>query len=146
MRTGTNVLMGVQLFMFSGNTKQTNWNAEQNLYGNCGDLIECRFTDIRINLTFIGPCIANVFSEYNQQDATFLKFNYFCKTLYMFQTGFPSIIRSTKLHIQRRVFVRPLLLPSASLDGMEHTIRDGTYHPGQQKVAEHPVQASIRQQ
>ena len=23
-----------------------------------------------VNLTFIGPCIANVFSEYNQQDAT----------------------------------------------------------------------------
>ena len=33
----------------------------------------------------------NIFSEYNQQDATFLKFIYFCKTLYMFQTGFPSI-------------------------------------------------------
>ena len=31
----------------------------------------------------------------------FLKFIYFCtsKTLYMFQTGFLSIIRSTKLHI-----------------------------------------------
>ena len=28
------------------------------------------------------------FAEYNQQDATFLKFIYFCKTLYMFQTGF----------------------------------------------------------
>jgi len=24
-----------------------------------------------INLTFIGPCIANIFAEYNQQDATF---------------------------------------------------------------------------
>jgi len=22
-----------------------------------------------VNLTFIGPCIANIFSEYNQQDA-----------------------------------------------------------------------------
>jgi len=31
---------------------------------------------------------------------------YFCKTLYMFQTGFPSIIKSSKLHIQRQV---PLL-------------------------------------
>ena len=28
----------------------------------------------------------------------------------MFQTVFPSIIRSTKLHIQRQAFVRPLLL------------------------------------
>ena len=41
-----------------------------------------------------------IFSEYNQQDAPFLKFIYFCKMLYMLQTGFPSIIRSTKLHIQ----------------------------------------------
>ena len=32
----------------------------------------------------------------------------------MFQTGFPSIIRSSKLHIQRQVFVIPLLLPAAS--------------------------------
>ena len=40
---------------------------------------------------------------------------YFCKTLYMFQTVFPSIIRSSKLHIQCQVFVRPILLPAASL-------------------------------
>jgi len=57
----------------------------------------------------------SVFSEYNQQDATFLKFIYFYKTLYMFQTGFPSIIRITNLHVQRQTFVRPLLLPAASL-------------------------------
>jgi len=25
----------------------------------------------RLRLTFIGPCIANTFAEYNQQDATF---------------------------------------------------------------------------
>jgi len=56
-----------------------------------------------------------VFAEYNQQDAKFLKFIYFCKTLYMFQTVFPSIIRSSKLHIQLQVFVRPLLLPADSL-------------------------------
>jgi len=37
---------------------------------------------------------------------------YFCKMLYLFQTGFPSIIRSSKLHIQRQVFDRPLLLPT----------------------------------
>ena len=35
--------------------------------------------------------------------------------LYMFQTVFVSIIRSSKLHIQRPVFVRPLLLPAAIL-------------------------------
>ena len=65
------------------------------------------------DLTFIGPCIANIFSEYNQQDATFLKCIYFCKTLYMFQTVFLSIISSSKLHIQRQVFVRPIPLPAA---------------------------------
>ena len=47
-----------------------------------------------------------IFSKYNQQDATFLKSIYFCKTPYMFQTGFRSIIRSSKLHIQRQAFVR----------------------------------------
>jgi len=47
------------------------------------------------------------------------QFIYFCKTLYMFQTGFPSITRSSKLHIQRQAFVIPLLLTAASLDGME---------------------------
>jgi len=33
----------------------------------------------------------------------------------MFQTVFPSIIRSSKQHIHRQVFVRPLLLYAASL-------------------------------
>ena len=47
------------------------------------------------------------------------QFIYFCKTLYMFQTGFPSIIRSSKLHIRRQAFVRPILLPAASLAEME---------------------------
>ena len=44
------------------------------------------------------------------------QFIYFCKMLYMFQTGFPSIIRNPKLHIQRQVFVRPLLLPADGVD------------------------------
>jgi len=48
----------------------------------------------------------------------FSQWIYFCKTLYMFQTVFPSIIRSSKLHIQRQVFVRPILLPAASLAGL----------------------------
>ena len=72
-----------------------------------------------MNLTIIGPCITTLFAEYNQQDATFHDlFIYSCKTLYMFQTGFPSIVRSSKLHIQRQAFVRPILLPAASLAGM----------------------------
>jgi len=56
-----------------------------------------KLTPILQNLTAMKE-----FSEYNQQDATFLMFIYFCKTLYMFQTGIPSIIRSRKLHILRR--------------------------------------------
>ena len=79
------------------------------------------------DLTFIGPRIANIFSEYNQQDATFLKFIYFCKTLYMFQTVFPSIIRSSKLHIQRQAFVRPLLLPAATLARLAAGSSNGLY-------------------
>jgi len=35
-----------------------------------------------INLTFIGPCIANIFAEYNQHDA-------------MFHNLFISVVRST---------------------------------------------------
>jgi len=38
----------------------------------------------------------------------------------MFQTVFPSIIRSSILHVQRKAFVRPILLPAARLAGMEH--------------------------
>ena len=46
------------------------------------------------NLTFVGPCIANIFAEYNQQDGTF--YIYFCKMLYMFQTGFPVHFQELK--------------------------------------------------
>ena len=53
------------------------------------------------------------FAEYNQQDATFHNLIYFCKTFYVFQAGFPSITRSSKLHIQPQVFVRQILLPAA---------------------------------
>jgi len=42
------------------------------------------------------------------------QFIYFCKALYMFRTVFPSIIRSSKLHIERQVYVRPILLPAGS--------------------------------
>ena len=52
---------------------------------------------------------------HGQQNVKVSQFIYFCKTHCMFQTSFPSIIRSSKLHIQRQVFVRPILLPPASL-------------------------------
>jgi hypothetical protein len=40
---------------------------------------------------------------YNQQDATFSRYMYFCQLFYMFQAVPPPIIRSTKLYIQRQV-------------------------------------------
>jgi len=58
-------------------------------------------------LTLMGPCIANIFAEYNQQAATFHNL-FISKMLYVFQTVFLSIIRSSKLHIQHQVLVRPL--------------------------------------
>ena len=54
------------------------------------------------------------FSEYNGQDATFLNLFISVRRSTCFRRFFPSIIRSSKLHIQHQVFVRPLLLPAAS--------------------------------
>jgi len=45
----------------------------------------------------------------------------------MFQTVFPYIIRSSKLHIQRQVFVRPTLLPAASLARLAAGSSNGLY-------------------
>jgi hypothetical protein len=39
---------------------------------------------------------------------------YSCKTLYMFRTVFPSIIRSSKLRIRQQVYVKQLLLVAGS--------------------------------
>jgi len=52
----------------------------------------------------MGPFIANIYAEYNQQDAAFLNL-FISETLYIFQTVFPPVIRSSKLHIQRQVLV-----------------------------------------
>ena len=45
----------------------------------------------------------------------------------MFQKVFPSFIRSSKLHIQRQIFVRPLLLPAASLARLAAGSSNGLY-------------------
>ena len=41
---------------------------------------------------------------------------YFGMTLYMFRTVFSSVIRSSRLHIQQRAFVRQILLSACLLD------------------------------
>jgi hypothetical protein len=59
--------------------------------------------DLYIQLPiFIGPCI--VIYSYNTPNKMHLlsQIIYSCKTLYIFRTVFPSIIRSSKLHIQQR--------------------------------------------
>ena len=70
--------------------------------------IKCSWEEnVKTDLTFVGPCIAIIFPEYNQQDATLRNFIYFCKMLDMFQAVPPPIIRNTKLYIQLQVFVKP---------------------------------------
>jgi hypothetical protein len=57
--------------------------------------------------------------EKNQQDTPVSQIIYSCKTLHMFRTVFPSIIRSSRLHIHWQVCVNQLLLPAASRDEVE---------------------------
>jgi hypothetical protein len=63
------------------------------------------------NLTFIGPCIADVFPSITNkmQFYTIYLIIYFCEMLYMFQAVPPLIIMSSKLYIQHRL---PLLAVS----------------------------------
>ena len=61
------------------------------------------------NLTFKCPCIANNIRSEQPTRCNVSQFICFCKTLHMFKTACPSIIRTSKLHIQRQVFVRPIL-------------------------------------
>jgi hypothetical protein len=55
-----------------------------------------------VNFIFIGLCI--VLYSYSTTNKLYLlsQIIYSCKTLYMFLMVFPSIIRSSKLHIQQR--------------------------------------------
>ena len=46
-------------------------------------------------------CVFSVVRRVQPTRCNVSHFVYFCKTLYMFQAVFPSIIRSSKLHIQR---------------------------------------------
>jgi hypothetical protein len=44
----------------------------------------------------------------------------------MFRTVFPSIIRSSKLHIWQQAYVKQLLPPAAIGDEMEHLVPDSS--------------------
>jgi hypothetical protein len=80
-----------------------------------GDVTSIRFSDVQVlNFTFIVPYIVTYFYSKTNQMHQFLKFLYFCITLYMFRTVFPSIIRSSRLYIQQQACVKQILLPAAS--------------------------------
>jgi hypothetical protein len=66
-------------------------------------------------LIFIGPCI--VIFSYSTTNKTHLlsQIIYSCKTLYMFRTVLPSIIRSSKL----RIHVKQLMISAAIRDKMK---------------------------
>jgi hypothetical protein len=59
-----------------------------------------------IYLTSTGLCIAIYSHSKTNQMHQFLKFIYFCITLYMFRTVFPSIIRSSELYTQQQAYVK----------------------------------------
>jgi len=63
-----------------------------------------------VSLTFIGQCIV-IYSYSTTNKMNLLsQIIYSCKTLYMFWTVFPFIIRSSKLRIQQRYMSNILLL------------------------------------
>ena len=55
----------------------------------------------------------NIFLQYNQQNSPLSQIIYSCKTLYMYRTVVPSIIRCSKLHIRQQAYVKQLLLESS---------------------------------
>ena len=81
----------------------------------------CWNKSLIINIGLVASCwflsLHPTFMMHGHTSLKVSQFIYFCKTLYIFQTGFPSITRGSKLHIQRQVFVGPLLLPAASRPG-----------------------------
>ena len=96
-------------------------------------------------LIFIGPCI--VIYSYSTTNKMHLlsQIIYFCKTLYMFRTVFPSIIRSSKLRIQQRYMsnsccylllsrMRWNFVPAAIADEMERSSLSSPIAAGSSKL------------
>jgi len=66
-------------------------------------------TAYAVYLRFIGPYITNTFSEYNQQDAKFLKFFYSVRRSIYFR----RVFRPSSSAQNCKYSVRPLLIPAA---------------------------------
>jgi len=87
--------------------------------------VSCCYSLLAQNI-FLNPPVSNILSlcaslsminhilRVQPTRCDFSQFIYFCKMFCMFQMVFPSITRSSKLHIQHQVFVRPILLPADS--------------------------------
>jgi len=73
--------------------------------------------------------VSSILLKYNQQVALVSQVIYSCKTLYMFRTVFPSIIRSSKLHIRQQTYVKQLLLYITIIYYDERTYERQMYHP-----------------
>jgi hypothetical protein len=80
-------------------------------------------------LTFIGSCILIYSYSTTNKIHLLSQIIYSCKTLYMFRTVFPSIIRSSILRIQQRYMSnKQLLLPGAIAAGSTSCLwRERTY-------------------
>ena len=72
------------------------------------------------HLTFTCPCIASISLKYNQQDATFSRSVYFHKLLYLVSGGSSAHHQEHKNVHTASGIVKPILLPAAIVDEMEH--------------------------
>jgi len=83
----------------------------------CCSMTKCSLAwqNLLENLTFIGRCSANIFAEYNQQDAAFHNLFISVRRSTCFREIFRPSSGVQNCTWQRQVFVRPVLLPAASL-------------------------------
>jgi hypothetical protein len=65
---------------------------------------------INLHVIFVRPCIVIYSCSTNNKMHLLSQFIYSCKTLYMFRTVFPSIIRSSKTAYTAAVYFKQLLL------------------------------------
>jgi hypothetical protein len=72
--------------------------------------------------TLVRPCIVIYFYSKTTHMHNISNLFYFGTTLYMFQTVFPSIIRSLRLYIQHQVYGIQVLRLFASGNEMEHLV------------------------
>jgi hypothetical protein len=81
-----------------------------------GDHPILHISRIRVNLTFMGPCIANVFQYISKRMQLYTVYLYFETALYVSGGTSTHHQERIQLYIQHLVFVRPLLLPAAIVD------------------------------